>query len=181
MNMKYHFLLVLAASLLFSGCQITLKSRVDKEQENKAYATASACDSDSEKAKKSAIEALSKATMITSETVLQESHLERVNMRKAYCYEAVLKRADILQHAQESDNVVDYKKKEALIKRLLAERKAFNKELKRADKIAPTQIPELSLDRAALAESINAVPSARIKINACNQKSNYEFYLYSQR
>jgi chitodextrinase len=184
---KYHFLLVLTASLLFSGCQITLKSRVDKEQENKAYATASACNSDSEKAKKSAIKALSKATMITSDAVLQESSLNRVNMRKEYCYEAVLthrgwtlyqqelleQRAEILQHAQESDNAVDYKKKEALITRLVAERKAFNRELERANKIAPTQIPELSLDRSALAESINAVPSARIRVNACNQKSNY--------
>jgi len=185
--MKYHFLLILTVSLLFTGCQITLKSRVDKEQETKAYATASACNSDSEKAKKSALKELSKATMITSERVLQESRIDRVNMRKEYCYEAVLthsgwtlyqqelleKRADILQHAQESDNSVDYKNKEALIKRLMAERKAFNTELRRANKIAPTQIPELSLDRAALAESINAVPSARIRVNACNQQSNF--------
>lgn len=185
--MKYHFLLVLTAALLFSGCQITLKSRVDKEQENKAYASASACNNDAEQAKKSAIKALSKTTMITSEAVLQESRLKRVNMRKEYCYEAVLthsgwtlykqelldKRADILQHIQESDNTVDYTEKEALINRLLAERKAFNRELERANKIAPTQIPVFSLSRSALAKSINAVPSARIKVKSCNQQSNY--------
>jgi len=185
--MRY-LILYIAALLLFSGCEITFKSRAEKFKEYKAYATATACHQNEEEAKRLAIEALSKTTSIDSDSVLKKSSVGRTKEKRDFCYEAVLtnkgwgeyiyeleqEREAILSRTQKFNNTISYNDKAALVKKLLQEQKAFNAKIDRANKIAPTEIEKIDLKKSALEQSFNAIPKVKITVKGCGEGSNLQ-------
>ena len=185
--MRYLFLYI-SALLLFSGCEITFKSRVDKFKEDKAYATASACNENEKEAKRLSLAALSKATSIDSVSVLKKSRVQLMPEKKGYCYEAILtyegwaqyrqelqeERDAIFDRMQKFNNTIIYNDKAAAVEKLLQEEKAFNTKIDRADKIAPTMIGKIDIDKSTMEQSINAVPSLYFEITECDKQSNHQ-------
>ncbi len=183
--MRYLFL-YLSALLLFSGCEITFKSRTDKLKEERAYATASACNENEKEAKRLSLAALSKVTSIDSASVLKKSRVQLMQEKKGYCYEAILtyegwaqyrqelqqERDAILDRMQKFNNTIIYSDKAAAVAKLLDEEKAFNTKIDRADKIAPTMIGKIDIEKSKIAQSINAVPSLDFEINGCEKQNS---------
>ena len=184
--MRYLFL-YLSALLLFSGCEIAFKSRTDKLKEEKAYATASACNENEKEAQRLSLAALSKATNIDSVSVLKKSRVQLVQQKQRYCYEAILtyegwaqyrqelqqERDAIFDRMQKFNNTVLYSDKAAAVAKLLQDKKAFNRKIDRADKIAPTMIGKIDIEKSTIEQSINALPSLNFEINDCEKQGNH--------
>jgi len=184
--MRYIFLSI-SALLLFSGCEVTFKSRADKFKEDKAYAPASACNENEKEAKRLSLAALSKATSIDSASVLKKSRVQLMQEKKGFCYEAVLtyegwaqyrqelqqERKAIFDRMQKFNNTISYSDKAAAVETLLQEQKAFNTKLDRAEKIAPTMVLKTDIEKSTIEQSINAVPSVYFEINECAKQSNH--------
>ncbi|MDA3945230.1 MAG: PKD domain-containing protein [Helicobacteraceae bacterium] len=183
--MRNYLIVSLLVSTFFSGCEVSFKSRVDRLQDQKVMASASACHDEEAIAKTLAVEALSKS--VSTSSITEESNLKRIKGDKVFCYEAVItykiwskyilglqkQRESIALRIDEHNNTVLYNKKAAVVEELQKEITAFNAELIKADSIGPNKVSAFDLDQQMLNTSINAVPSVKVTVRSCKGKSNY--------
>lgn len=183
--MKYFSLVSVMFLLLLSGCKVDFVSRVDN---NKVYDTGSACGESKEQTKAAAINEITKKYPLISEDLKQYMNVHTVKGESAFCYEAVITRKkwsqytnefqnrkeEITGHSTEYVRIFEYNDKDTLIKTLLMERQRFNEKLKIAKMLAPMDVEPFSVDFKSLENSINVLPSVKIKVRTCNNKKNYK-------
>ncbi len=185
MNLRNLLIVITLALTFFSGCEVSFKSRADKLQDQKVYVSAVGCSDEEEAAKAVAIETLTTSTSIP--TISKYSDLKRVSGAKVFCYDAFVtsvewakylpelqkQREDIVLYTVEQNSTVIYEKKALLIDELLSKRAGFNDELVNAKLIAPIELAAFDLNQTRLEQSINAKPSAKIRVRSCSRGSNY--------
>ncbi len=183
--MKYIGLISLIGMVLFSGCKVEFVSRIDN---NKVYASHSACSDSKVQAQEDAIIGITKNYPLIEEDLRHYIQTNAIKGEGAFCYEAVItrkhwsqytsafedEREEIISHATEYVTIFEYNDKSVLTKTLLTERHNFNEKLKIAKSIAPMDVEPFADDFKSLNSAINVLPSVKINVRPCNQNKNYK-------
>ncbi len=183
--MKFIGLISVIGILLFSGCKVEFVSRIDN---NKVYASHSACSDSKVQAQEDAIRGITNNYPLIEEELRSYIHTNAIKGEGAFCYEAVITRKrwsqytsafedekeEIISHATEYVTIFEYNDKSVLTKTLLTERHRFNEKLKIAKSIAPMDVEPFPDDFKSLNSAINVLPSVKINVRSCNQKKNYK-------
>ncbi len=183
--MKYFSLIGVMFFLLLSGCKVDYVSRVDS---NKVYATGSACGTSKEQVKEDAVNDITKNYPLIAKDLKEYISVYSVESNTSICYEAVIthkrwsryasvfqdRKEQITEHSTEYVGIFEYNNKDVLINTLLTERQQFNKKLETAKKIAPMKVEPFSVDFKSLENSINVLPSVKMKVQGCNSSKNYK-------
>ncbi|MGB5963944.1 MAG: PKD domain-containing protein [Sulfurimonadaceae bacterium] len=183
--MKYFSLVSVVILLLLSGCKVEFVSRADN---NKVYATGSACGESKEQTKRDAVYEIIKNYPLIAEDLEEYISVHKVKGEAPFCYEAVITRKkwslytsdfqdekeEIISHSTEYVSIFEYNDKDVLTNTLLTERRRFNEMLKTAKTLAPMDVEPFPDDFISLEDSINVLPSVKINVRTCNNNKNYK-------
>lgn len=182
--MKYFSLVSVTLFLLLSGCAVDFVSRADN---SKVYAAASSCHEESEQAETNAINELIKDYPLIARDLKQYVKVDKVDSNGTFCYDAkITKRGwdryskalqtrqnELIEYASKKEKLFEYNDKNILVKTMLRERRQFNRKLESAKKLAPVEIEPFLIDNKSLQNSVNVLPSVKIKVHSCNKNRNY--------
>lgn len=182
--MKYFSLVSVVFLLLFSGCKVEFVSRADN---SKVYASNSACGEAGAQTQANAVHGLVKKSPLIAEELKQYVQVNKTDVNGTICYDAVVtkkmwhryerkfkeRQEEIIQYASRHEKIFEYNDKDILIRTMLTERRQFNSKLESAKKIAPMNIEPFAVDYKSLENSINVLPSVKIKVRTCNKNRNY--------
>ncbi len=182
--MKFFSLVSIVFLLLISGCKVEFVSRADN---SKVYASNSSCGEVGAKTQADAVHGLVKQSPLIAEELKQYVQVNKTDANGTVCYEAVVtkkmwhryerkfkdRKEEILQYASRHEKIFEYNDKDILIQTMLTERRQFNSKLESAKKIAPMAIEPFAVDYKSLENSIDVLPSVKIKVKPCNKKKNY--------
>jgi len=169
--------------LLIAGCKVEYVSRADNSI---VYATGTSCGDVNTTSETAATNELVKNY---PQIALELKQYVTVNKREdnaTLCYDAVVtkkswqryervlkkQKEEIIHFASRHAKVFEYKDKDILIKTLITERRQFNNKLEGANKLAPVSVEPFSLDYKSVENSIDVLPSVKIKVRSCNKKRN---------
>ncbi len=193
--MKYFGLIALLVVMIFTGCKVDVVSRVEN---NKVYASHSACGASKVDGKEAAINGIVQNYPLIEEELRKYIRTQQIKGDSAFCYEAQITRKkwmlytmsmedekeEIADHATDKEYVslFEYNDKDILTKTLLMERHRYNEKLKMAKMIAPMDIEPFPGNFKKLGNAINVLPSIKIKVQPCNHKKNYrcDVHFYTQ-
>ena len=182
--MKYFSLVSVVFLLLFSGCKVEFVSRADH---SKVYASNSSCGEAGAKTQDDAVHGLVKKSPLIAEELKKYVQVNKTDINGTVCYEAVVtkkmwhryerafkeRKEEILEYANRHEKIFEYNDKDILIQTMLTERRQYNSKLESAKKIAPMDIELFAVDYKSLANSIDVLPSVKIKVRTCNKNRNY--------
>lgn len=182
--MKYFSLISVLFLLLLAGCKVDVVSRADNA---KVYASGTSCGDDKEQTKEDAVHELIREYPLIAEDLRAYITVNKVDANNTLCYEAVVtkkawgrytrafksRKEEIIQYATKHEQIFEYNDKKVLVKIMLMERQQFNRKLENAKKLAPIDIEPFVVDRITVANSINVLPSVKIKVRTCNKSRNY--------
>ena len=182
--MKYFSLISILLLLLLSGCKVDVVSRADNA---KIYASGTACGDDEENLKEDAVHELIRQYPLIAEDLRTYITVNKVDTNDTSCYEAVVtkkawgrytrafesRKEEIVAYAKKHEQIFEYNDKKVLVKIMLMERQQFNQQLENAKKLAPMEIEPFNVDRKTVSDSINVLPSVKIKVRTCNKSRNY--------
>ena len=185
MAVKRYAGVIMMVVLLFSGCDLTFKSRTLKTDQEKVYASATACDNNDTAARIAAQEVLVKKTALP---LLTKYHtLKAQNNGQKHCYEATVNSRQWAAYVQELSeererlsqqvgtlsNKIYYSEKPAAIQEVMVAQKDFNAILRQSQKIAPVPITAFDLNQTRLEHELNARPSVKMDYIPCARHTNY--------
>jgi len=167
-----------------SGCKVDVVSRADNA---KIYASATSCGDDKEQTKEDAVHELIRQYPLIAEELKPYTTVNKADANNTICYEAVVtkkswdrytrafksRKEEIVQYAAKHEKIFEYNDKDVLVKIMLMERQQFNRKLENANKLAPMDIEPFAVDRKSVANSIDVLPSVKIKVRTCNKSRNY--------
>ena len=183
--MKRHAGIIMLVVLLFSGCDLTFKSRTLKTDQEKIYASATACDTNATTAKSSAQEALIQKTSLP--LLSKYDTLKALKDENGHCYEATVNSTQWAAYIQELseekrrlseqvetlNNSIYYSEKPAVIQEVITGQKDFNVILRHSQEIAPVSITAFDLNQTRLEHELNARPSLKMDYIPCAHHTNY--------
>ena len=183
--MKYISLISVVVLLLLSGCKVDFVSRAEHA---KVYATGASCGDDQEQPKEDAVDDLIRNYPLIAEDLRQYVEVNKVDTNDTFCYESVVtkkrwgrytralkvRQDEIVKYALKHENIFEYNDKDVLVKIMLMERRQFNRTLESAKKLAPVDVEPFLVDRKSVQDSIDVLPSAKIKVTPCNKNKNYK-------
>ena len=183
--MKYFSLVSVVVLLLLSGCKVDFVSRTDN---SKVYATGTSCSDVNQSSEAKAINSLVKNYPQIAHELKQYITLKQSDVNGTVCYDAMVtkkswvryervfkeQKEEIIDYAHRHEKIFEYKDKDLLIKTMLTERRQFNTKLQSANKLAPMRVEPFSLDYKSLENSIDVLPSVKIKVHSCNSSRNLD-------
>ena len=183
--MKYFSLVSVVVLLLLSGCKVEFVSRTDN---SKVYATGTSCSDVNQSSEAEAINALVKNYPQIAHELKQYIVVKNSDINGTVCYDAMVtkkswtryervfkeQKEEIIDYAHRHEKIFEYKEKDLLIKTMLTERRQFNTKLQSANKLAPMSVEPFSLDYKSLENSIDVLPSVKIKVRSCNSGRNLD-------
>lgn len=183
-SVKFIGLISVIGVLLFSGCKVEFVSRIDN---NKVYASNSACSDSKVQAQEDAIMGITKNYPLIEDELRSYIQTNAIKGEGRFCYEAVITRKhwsqytsalkdekeEIISHATEYVTIFEYNDKSVLTKTLLTERHNFNEKLNIAKSIAPMDVEPFPDNFKSLNSAINVLPSVKINVRPCNRNKNY--------
>ncbi|MGB5966305.1 MAG: PKD domain-containing protein [Sulfurimonadaceae bacterium] len=182
--MKYFSVVSVLFLLLLTGCNVEFVSRTDN---SKIYASSLSCGEENEQTQADAVNELIKNYPLIAEDLKQYVKVDKTDSNGTVCYDAIVtkrgwdryirafksRQEEIIQYADKHEKIFEYNDKDILIKTMLTERRRFNSKLESAKKLAPMDIEPFLVDYKSLKESINVLPSVKIKVRPCNKNRNY--------
>ena len=181
--MKYLSLVSVVFLLLISGCKVEYVSRADN---SKIYATGTSCGDLNTTSETAAVNELVKSYPQIALELKQYVTVKKREDNTSLCYDAVVtkkswqryervfkkQKEEIIHYANRHAKIFEYKDKNILIKTMYTERRQFNNKLESANKLAPMSVEPFSLDYKSLENSIDVLPSVKIKVRNCNKNRN---------
>jgi len=182
---KFFSLVSVIFLLLVSGCKVEYVSRTDN---SKVYATGTSCSDVNSSSEDAAINALVTKYPQIAHELKQYISLKKSDVNGTICYDAMVtkkswhryervfkeQKEQIVDYASKYEKSFEYKDKDLLIKTMLTERRQFNNKLESANKLAPMSVEPFSLDYKSLENSIDVLPSVKIKVRSCNSGRNLD-------
>jgi len=182
---KFFSFLSVIFLLLVSGCKVEYVSRADN---SKIYATGTSCSDVNSSSEDAAVNALVTKYPQIAHELKQYITLKKSDINGTVCYDAMVtkkswhryervfkeQKEQIVDYASKYEKIFEYKDKELLLKTMLTERRQFNNKLESANKLAPMSVEPFSLDYKSLENSIDVLPSVKIKVGSCNSGRNLD-------